>query len=399
MADPKYADLPGIAHDEPDVYETNDLPESDQAADFYEKESEIVEKIHITPDEAFNQFKGKYLNQRNIDFSDRISSSIRTGYDAISGSWELAGLGQKETPLQRFNRLQCEFNELLEDVTKIQANKNGKIDCAITTEQIQDSLKKLTALQLEETLGSDVLSNMNYPQSHLLKQLESQLEQFKTISKEQPESQSQSDESTVVYQLNYRPELVKFQQTSRISELELRIHHLESVLGASNEKLSRLAAGSSKGSLLETSQHLASVANLLDSSQLDHIEGRLAALSQKLESIAEKKREIALDDDKNRMILELYELVKNTENFSELLPQTIQRLKSLEGLHNRATDLMKTLTEVETVQAEVSSNVMNNKILLQGVQESFANNLNEINQTIEGLDSRIKALKAKKDKK
>nr|6F1T_d Chain d, Dynactin subunit 2 [Sus scrofa]6F1U_d Chain d, Dynactin subunit 2 [Sus scrofa] len=26
MADPKYADLPGIARNEPDVYETSDLP-------------------------------------------------------------------------------------------------------------------------------------------------------------------------------------------------------------------------------------------------------------------------------------------------------------------------------------------------------------------------------------
>uniref|UniRef100_A0A3Q2PP43 Uncharacterized protein n=1 Tax=Fundulus heteroclitus TaxID=8078 RepID=A0A3Q2PP43_FUNHE len=31
MADPKYANLPGIAFNEPDVYETGDLPEDDQA--------------------------------------------------------------------------------------------------------------------------------------------------------------------------------------------------------------------------------------------------------------------------------------------------------------------------------------------------------------------------------
>nr|CAI9697921.1 unnamed protein product [Rangifer tarandus platyrhynchus] len=31
MADPKYADLPGVARNEPDVYETSDLPEDDQA--------------------------------------------------------------------------------------------------------------------------------------------------------------------------------------------------------------------------------------------------------------------------------------------------------------------------------------------------------------------------------
>ena len=34
-------------------------------------------------------------------------------------------------------------------------------------------------------------------------------------------------------------------------------------------------------------------------------------------------------------ILELYEFVKNSENISNLLPQTIDRLKSLEALHNK----------------------------------------------------------------
>lgn len=34
-------------------------------------------------------------------------------------------------------------------------------------------------------------------------------------------------------------------------------------------------------------------------------------------------------------ILELYELVKNGEKINKLLPQTIERLKALEELHNK----------------------------------------------------------------
>lgn len=55
-------------------------------------------------------------------------------------------------------------------------------------------------------------------------------------------------------------------------------------------------------SLLATAQHLAAVATLLDSSQLDHIEGRLTALTQKLDAIQDKKKEINEDDDRNRMV-------------------------------------------------------------------------------------------------
>lgn len=41
---------------------------------------------------------------------------------------------------------------------------------------------------------------------------------------------------------------------------------------------------------------------MLDSSQLDHIEGRLIALSQKMEAIAEKKKSIVEDEEKDKMV-------------------------------------------------------------------------------------------------
>lgn len=40
---PKYAELPGFAHDQPDVYETDDLPEAEQALEPLVDESESVE--------------------------------------------------------------------------------------------------------------------------------------------------------------------------------------------------------------------------------------------------------------------------------------------------------------------------------------------------------------------
>lgn len=61
--------------------------------------------------------------------------------------------------------------------------------------------------------------------------------------------------------------------------------------------------------------------------------------------------------------------------------------------HILATEFTTTLTQIESIQSEISSNVHNNKALLQGVQESFAMNLDEINRTVISLDARIKALK------
>lgn len=58
-----------------------------------------------------------------------------------------------------------------------------------------------------------------------------------------------------------------------------------------------------------------------------------------------------------------------------------------------ATEFTQTLAQIETLQSEIRNNVDNNKTLLQGVQESFAMNLDEINKTIISLDARIKAFK------
>lgn len=393
MADPKYADLPGIAYDEPDVYETSELPESEQAADFYEEENDPIEKIHITSDDAFNKFKGKYVDGTKVDFSSKIEKRIRTGYTAGSGDWEVVGRGQ-ETPIQKYNRLQCEMKELLEEISEIQKNKSSEdLSCLVSTEKVEQSLKKLADLKLEQSLGEEVVKKLSDPQGIQIKKLISQIEEYKATIHEKPESQVDTDLENIVYQFAYKPGQASLAQTSRIAELETRLNRLENVLGASNDKLTRLTVANSKGNLLETAEHLSATASLLDSAQLDHIEGRLGALAQKLEGIAEKKKQMQQDEEKDKIILELFEMVKNTEHVSKLLPKTIARLKALEELHKKATDFTKTLAQIEAAQTEIIGNIDNNKTLLQGVQESFAMSLNEINSTVISLDSRIKALK------
>lgn len=55
-------------------------------------------------------------------------------------------------------------------------------------------------------------------------------------------------------------------------------------------------------SLLETAEHLSATASLLDSAQLDHIEGRLSALLQNLDTVKEKKEKLTDDPEKDKMV-------------------------------------------------------------------------------------------------
>jgi len=47
MADPKYAALPGIAVDQPDVFETCELPEADQHHDFDVRHLKVITDLYL----------------------------------------------------------------------------------------------------------------------------------------------------------------------------------------------------------------------------------------------------------------------------------------------------------------------------------------------------------------
>lgn len=67
------------AYDQPDVYETADLPEADQPEPTEEEENECIEQLHLSVKDSFNKFKGKFLTG-TVDFSDRLSRNSRIGY-------------------------------------------------------------------------------------------------------------------------------------------------------------------------------------------------------------------------------------------------------------------------------------------------------------------------------
>lgn len=121
MADPKFANLPGIAYDQPDIFETVDVEEKETPLYYNEEiENESIERLHLSSKEAYNKFRGKFLTGY-VDFSDRLGKKARTGYDSKSlEEWELAALGEKETPVQKCRRLQCEMNELIEEISVLQ---------------------------------------------------------------------------------------------------------------------------------------------------------------------------------------------------------------------------------------------------------------------------------------
>jgi len=400
MADPKYANLPGIDHDAPDSYETNDLPESDQPLDDPEEGNECVEKIPFNSNEAFSKFKGKSLDATNLDFSDRVSSSRRTGYDANQTVYEMAGEPrQQETPQQRYQRLQHEMRELVEDVNKIKENvsSDGSMESPVNlTRQVEYLQQQLSDLQLDQMLGPGTGQlNLADPQAALHKRLLTELDSYTPPAAADGKAGKVADAgntSSVTYQLYYRPEQAKFSSNARMAELEQRLERIEAVIGTQPEKLSTLTAETNNKSVVGAITVLAGKLKLLEPGQLEQVEGRMYALTQKLNTISEKKESIE-DLEKNTKVCELYDMVKKWDAVVDTLPHVVDRLTALKELHEQALQFSQALTHLDTAQQQLTFHLQTHGDMTKQMEKTLSENMAMVKTNSSSLDERMKALK------
>lgn len=367
MADPKYENLPGIAYDQPDVYETGDLPEADQPEPYEEEENEAIEQLHLSVKDSFNKFKGKFLTG-SVDFSERLSRKSRIGFR--SGEWELAAEGDPETPLERYNRLRCEFSELLEQVAEQQnkAAESEKEECSKLAAQINTTKKLLEELKLEE--------------GELIDPKAEKLKEYLAANSKKKQG------AIVTAQLKLKPE-VSIGQTTRIAQLEHRLHKLEQAAGVRDEEaFRRLQAATGQATVCGAAAVLAAQCSLLRPGEVAATEARVASLLANVDAL--KAAIKPSDPELDAKVNELYKLVKQIDGISH--SEILERMEALESLHNQASNFGKSLTELETLQSTIASGVQNNKELLQGVQEVFALNVDSLQKEIKKLDERISKL-------
>ncbi|GFW79407.1 dynactin subunit 2 [Trichonephila clavipes] len=406
MANPKYADLPGIAHDQPDVYETSDLPEAEQGnlslSDVVMDQCDSVETLKVSPNEAFNKFKGKSLDGKNVDFTDGIGHGRKIGYDIRSGDWEMIGdhSSEKENPLQAYNRIQFEVKQLFEQVNEMKEssakeNESLQVPPVVLVQQIEQLQKELQDLHMEKVLGSEALAEMSDPLGALHKKLLTQLETFKNVPVSDKKAKTATvtpTEEAVKYELYVRPDQAKLELSSKLASLEQRLKNLENVIGQDQKKLSFLTSNTDGKSISAAISLLSSKLNLLEPSVLDQLEGRFALLHQSMQQAAEKKHEVEGAEKQNK-IAELYELAKKVDDMSSSLPQVVERLVSLKELHEQALQFSKALTQLDATQQQITNSLKNNGTLLKEVQGTFLKNTEMIETNIASLNSRIATLK------
>lgn len=399
MADPKYANLPGIAFNEPDVYETSDLPEDDQAQ--FESEelcSDSVERIVVNPNAAYDKFKDKRVSTKGLDFSDRISKSRRVGYE--SGEYEILaeGCGVKETPQQKYQRLLSEIQELTQEVESIQATtKESSAEERLTpmalAQQAAQLKQQLVSAHLDSLLGPQAHINLADPDGALAKRLLTQLEAARASrgpasGEGKAAAGAKGPDGVVLYELHSRPEQEKFSEAAKMAELEKRLAELETSVGSGSDKQGPLSAASG-GSLMDTLELLQARVNALDAATLDQVEARLQSVLGKMNEIAKHKAAIEDADTQNK-VSQLYDVVQKWDAMATSLPQVVQRLIAVKELHEQAMQFGQLLTHLDTTQQMINNSLKDNSTLLTQVQQTMKENLKAVEENFSALDQRMK---------
>ncbi|XP_029907784.1 dynactin subunit 2 isoform X2 [Myripristis murdjan] len=401
MADPKYANLPGIAFNEPDVYETGDLPEDDQAQ--FESEelcSDSVERIVVNPNAAYDKFKDKHVSTKGLDFSDRISRSKRVGYE--SGEYEILGegCGVKETPQQKYQRLVNEIQELTQEVESIQAttkesNAEERLTPVVLAQQAAQLKQQLVSAHLDSLLGPQAHINLADPDGALARRLLTQLEAAKgsrgSGAGESKAAAAKGPDGVILYELHSRPEQEKFNESAKMAELEKRLAELEMAVGSGSDKQGPLSAGVQGSSLMDTLELLQARVSALDANTLDQVEARLQSVLGKMNEIAKHKAAIEDADTQNK-VSQLYDVVQKWDAMATSIPQVVQRLIAVKELHEQAMQFGQLLTHLDTTQQMINNSLKDNNTLLTQVQQTMKENLVAVEENFAALDQRMKKL-------
>lgn len=290
------------------MYETPDVPDDTTSDYFEDAETECIERLHISSEDSNNKFKGKYLT------GDYAHQDVR------GGCWELAAHGEKETPIEKYRRIKCEMDELMNEIVESNASadtlKKDKESYESIIGAVNSAQKVLGSLRLENVLGTETVSSVSNSE---IKRLLAQVEDFR--------KDRNCDNKTTKTQLEH---------TKRIAELEARLHRIETIIGSRPpEQLNRLACAlDTNGTLLDSVQQISTKAALLQPAQLDQIETRIAALTTKLNAIHQKTCELSGKSGGTDEVSALYDIAKKVEPIAKVLPDVLQRMKALERLHN-----------------------------------------------------------------
>jgi len=347
-------------------------------------------------DSGTDRFKGAYIDSGAVDFSDKLRTSRRKGYTVV---WTGEPEKTEETPLKKYQRLNCEARELQDELLAARESQKSEISNATLenmSTQVELLHKQLVSLRLEEVLSAPLVHSLADPQGAAKEKLLCQLEELRAG---QQQSNSQGSNAAEGAKPSYSLHLrASNPEDSAMASLESRLSALEASVGLSSESFSVVCMETNKKTLSQAVQVLASKTSLLDPYYLDHVEGRLGALQQKLLHLQQDQKP-GLDSEAAAKLDTMLAVAEKSEPLYNSLADTVQRVETLQSLHAQAAEFSRNLLELETVQGQLAAQLGNNLSLLNATKEKLPANMAAAEQNFASLFARIERLQKAGSKK
>ena len=293
-----------------------------------------------------------------------------------------AGSGEKESLIQRFLRLRCEVGELVEELDSMtESARETDSQSQGLSIQVKTLSKQLESCQLDQD-GPAASPGVS------LEALNHQIEAIKNVK-----DKNQKEVNDGVYELYLSRE--EDRVSYDMSSLDGRLAVLEKVIGSqslTDRKV--LSAPTDDKNLVEAVKVLDGRKSLLNQQHIDHVEGRLSALTFKVNSIGEQKGavEVANKDDK---LNKLDSLVSSQSHLAAgLLPQLVERMELVAQLQEGSKSWQDVVDGVEQRQRETKDVIADTEKQVLDAKEHFDNNLAGIQDNFKLLQKKLQEIKA-----
>jgi len=355
MADPKYAGLPGIALDQPDTFETSGTGDDEVEEEEGSAGEEPAPVLHL--------------------------SSL-----SWLGDLEIGSGGETEGLVQRYTRLRCEVAELAEELDAMtESAREGQV--AGLSIQVSDLGQRLARCEIAEKAGGSVDGGEGAKQvkERLIKDIEG-------LRKGGGESKSSATPG--LYQLYLDDQHQIKQPGVDIASVEGRLAALERAVGPQPVGERRALSAATDGKSLQYAvDNLAAKRSYFQQQHLDHVEGRLAALSLKMNAIGEQKAAIltAREEDK---LSRLCKLVEGQASLATVLPELVERLEEVEKVGGRATGWPELLDSCEQSQQNTKKIISDTKTSVEETTTTLEGSLASVAEKFSELQKKLQTIKA-----
>ena len=330
--------------------------------------------------EAFIEFQRSVFKDEESD-SEQAETLHLSSLSWLGADLEIQDKSAKENLVQKYTRLRCEVIEFSEELNRL-AQEEGKDNLTGLHKQV---------IQLQEQLANclvdqDPAATPAVQQQELLENLR---QRITDISKGSKDGGARSSGSYDLYL-----QLEQSNASESLALMDQRLARLEKLVGpAQLAKRRVLSVGTDNLALVDALEFLDSRKYTLAPEHLSHVEGRLAALALKLNSLKEQKDKVDAAKTATEVSL-LFASLENRAGVVTVLPEMIERLEDLKELHQASSGWNSRISDISSDQEKTETLLAENEKEVDRTRSLLADGLKGVTSKLEKLQASLQTLKA-----